>query len=172
MLTMNTDQLNFILKEILNANKVNFLGVFAQDQVPLVDSSFSFPLCFVSNTHPSSKPGEHWVAFYYLSPSSAEFFDSYGMHPSLYGFSLAPMHMNHRSLQSLSSNVCGQYCIYYLYHRSRGKTLAQIVSSFSSHDQAWNDNSVARFVCKHFPRHHTNQSHSFQSCLKRLLCNK
>ena len=66
---MKTDQLDFILKEILNANKVNLLGVFAQDQVPLVDSSFSFLLCFVSIAHPSSNPGEHWLSCNYLSPA-------------------------------------------------------------------------------------------------------
>lgn len=91
-----------------------------------------------------------------------------------YGFSLTPMYMNHRLLHSLNSNVCGQYSILYLYHRSRVKTLAQLFSAFSSQDRAWNDNPVARFVSKRFPHHHQQiyNSHSFQSCLYRLLCKK
>ena len=166
---MNTNQIHQVLSKLI-PKRVNFLGVFAQNQIPLIDSSFSFPLCFVSNTHPSSKPGEHWVAFYYDSPSSLEFFDSYGLHPSIYGFNHKPLRMNHHSLQSIDSDVCGQYCIFYLYHRSRGKSLSQIFHSFSS-DQAWNDNSVARFVSKHCPCNCLRSSCS-QFCLKRRMCNK
>ena len=37
----------------------------------------------VANTDPSSKPGTHWVAFYFPSKGKGEFFDSYG-HPPIY----------------------------------------------------------------------------------------
>ena len=168
---MNTGQIQEILSKTLPSDKVNFLGVFAQDKIPLIDSSFSFPLCFVSNTHPSTKPGEHWVAFFYDSPSSLEFFDSYGLNPSVYDFQINPTRMNQMVLQSLDSDVCAHYCIFYLYHRSRGKSLTQILKSFSAHDQAWNDNSVARFVSKLCPPRSCNCI-PCQCCVKRKLCKK
>ena len=168
---MNTNQIEQVLTKVIPCNYVKFLGVFAQDKIPRIDSSFSFPLCFVSNTHPSTKPGEHWVAFYYESPASLEFFDSYALPPVIYGFSVKPLRMNHSPIQSLDSDVCGQYCIFYLYHRSRGKSLTQILNTFSSQDQAWNDNSVARFVSKHYPSRCLSSTCN-QKCIKRKLCKK
>ena len=34
---------------------------------------------------PNTAPGEHWVAMFFNNPRSAEFFDSYGLHPLVYG---------------------------------------------------------------------------------------
>ena len=34
---------------------------------------------------PSTAPGEHWVAMLFNNPRSAEFFDSYDLHPIVYG---------------------------------------------------------------------------------------
>ena len=104
---MNNLQLEEILTRLLPRCQVNFLGVFALDTIPDLNS-LSTPFCFVSNTHPSSKPGEHWVAFF-NSTNSLEFFDSYGLPPSIYGFTLHPNSQSHQTLQSLESNVCGQY---------------------------------------------------------------
>ena len=170
---MNTLEIQKILTNVLPTCRVNFLGVFAQDTIPDINSQPS-PLCFVSNTHPSNKPGEHWVAFFYEN-SHLEFFDSYGLSPSMYDFKFQiPMRMNHQTLQSLDSNVCGHYCIFYLYHRSRGKSLSQIVSSFSTRDLSWNDNSVTRFLSKLLPSPPCSKSSCAcsQSCMKRHMCNK
>ena len=53
--------------------------MFPCDQLPT--SFIRYPSAYVSNTDPISHPGTHWVAFYHESPSSLEFFDSYGLHP-------------------------------------------------------------------------------------------
>ena len=37
---------------------------------------------------------------------------------------------NKIQLQSAFSTVCGQYCIYFLYHRCRKRPLSSIVNSF------------------------------------------
>ena len=34
---------------------------------------------------PSTAPGGHWVAMFFNNPRSVEFFDSYGLHPIVYG---------------------------------------------------------------------------------------
>lgn len=154
---MNTIDLERIITHNCLTPRVKFLGVFPRDHTKFLVAhtldAHTFPLCFVSNTKPSTSRGEHWVAFYYTSEHSAEFFDSYGLHPSLYDFHLQPIHSsivwNQRCLQQLNSNVCGQYCIYYLYQRIRAhKSLRECVSSFSLNDRAWNDSSVSHFVSR------------------------
>ena len=55
----------------------------------------------------------------------------------------------HWVLQSSWSNVCGQYCIFYLYHKSRGYSMSKIVNLFTD-DTSINDRNVACYVKKHF----------------------
>ena len=141
---MKTNEIETILNHILSTDKVNFLGVFPQDLIPSFDS-LKFPACLVSNTDPSSKPGTHWVALYIVSPSQLEFFDSYGLHPHAYGFTFNLSEYNKTQLQSFSSNVCGEYCIYYLFKRS--KCLCPIFKEFSSSTD-WNDREEAKWFKK------------------------
>lgn len=115
---MKTNQIDVILKQIISPALCNFLGVFPIDLIPSFNN-IKFPACLVANTDPSTKPGTHWVAIYLESPNKIEFFDSYGLHPSVYGFSFSVVKYNQSQLQSFTSNVCGQYCIYYLFKRSR-----------------------------------------------------
>ena len=58
-----------------------FKGVYPKDQLPTVE----YPGSYVVNTNPSTAPGEHWVVMFFNNPRSAEFFDSYGLHPIVYG---------------------------------------------------------------------------------------
>ena len=152
---MNTSQIHSILSCIIHSDQCLFLGVFPKDLIPSIHTS-SFPLCFVANTDPSTQAGEHWVAYFYDSPSYLEFFDSYGLSPSDYDLPHKPQRMNHQTLQSLDSRVCGHYCIFYLYHRSQGISLTRILSSFSLHDYTWNDRHVSRFISKNFTHHCSN----------------
>ena len=48
-------------------------------------------------------------------------------------------------LQSAFSNVSGQYCIYFLYHRCRKRSMSTIVNSFVN-DKLRNDQLVYDFV--------------------------
>jgi len=146
---MNTEQLDGILSRII-VPPTKFLGVFAKDQIPDTRSLTHYPSCFVANTDPSTKPGEHWVAIWIESPESCEFFYSYGIAPNCYGFVISCTTVNPKPIQSLNSVVCGYYCIYFLYCRSRGLSLTQIQNSFSFSNSEWNDFQVSRFVHKHF----------------------
>lgn len=126
-------------------SSIDFLGVFPSDGIPKLEnllyhspsskilnpiysysSSYNFANGCILNTDPSSQPGEHWVAFFFQASSPLspmfEFFDSYGNPPSYYSFPflkqmLDQMYYNTEKLQSINSNVCGQYCILYLYYR-------------------------------------------------------
>ena len=143
---MNTLQLEQALKHNTFTKKI-FVGVFAADELPTLNT---FPSGFVANTDPSTEPGTHWVAFYFPSREKGEFFDSYGHPPEHYGFKSYNIETwNQHKLQSSWSNVCGQYCIFYLYHKSRGYSMSKIVNMFTD-NTAINDSKVACYVKKTF----------------------
>ena len=127
----------------------------------------------MANTDPSSKPGTHWVvAFYFPSKERGEFFDSYGHPPNYYNDSFKNFldthshewSFNNRKLQSGWSDVCGQYCIFYLSHRARGQSMKKIVQLFGNNTEQ-NDSKVAWFVKTHF-RVMLNQLNGGQCCKK------
>ena len=129
---------------------IHFLGVFPFDLFPitaffqtsstgslssLLSSHYLYharpsnnkdSVCCIVNTDPATEPGTHWIAFFLAHnnrSSEIEFFDSYGLPPSFYGFSFpSPSHTqllhNTIRLQSLKTTVCGQYCILFLILRS------------------------------------------------------
>ena len=146
---MNTLQ----IKRALERNtftKKTFCGVFAADELPEIINTF--PCGFVANTDPSTEPGTLWVAFYFPSREKGEFFDSYGHPPEYYdeSFKFETIETwNNRKLQSSWSEVCGQYCIFYLYHKSRGYSMSKIVNLFTDNTNL-NDCNVACYVKKHF----------------------
>ena len=166
---MNTLQIKRAL-EHNRFTKKNFCGVFAADKIP--KSFDTFPCGFVANTDPSTEPGTHWVAFYFSSPENGEFFDSYGHPPEYYGESFTiykPEIWNKRKIQSSWSEVCGQYCIFYLYHKSLGYSMSKIVNMFTD-NTFLNDCNVACYVRKHFNVIIENQPIcGLNQCCKALL---
>jgi hypothetical protein len=86
-----------------------------------------------------------------------EFFDSYGRVPEYYRDSFGDFldkhsyawDFNRCKLQSAWSDVCGQYCIFYLSHRARGQSMNTIVQLFDNNTML-NDTNVFQFVKNHF----------------------
>ena len=113
----------------------------------------SFPCGFIVNTDPKEKSGQHWLAFYFVSPQEGEFFDSYGHPPQFYNHrfvsflneNVQEWTLNHKHLQSDFTAVCGQYCIFFLLHRAQGVSMNSIVNLFSSNRER-NDHWVYHFV--------------------------
>ena len=151
---MNTIQITCALKQD-QFTKKTFCGVFPSNKLPTTIDKY--PCGLVVNTDPSSEPGTHWVAFYFPSERKGEFFDSYGKPPEYYRNSFrdfldkhsSEWNFNSRTLQSIWSDVCGQYCLFYLCQRSRGHGLSKIVHVFSSNTLS-NDSKVSQFVRNHF----------------------
>ena len=114
---------------------IRFLGVFARDKIPSVSYVNSLaPCAYVANTDASTMPGSHWVAFYHPAPSYLYFFDSYGTSPSVYDFPVPEhYHVKHNPylIQSLTSEACGQYCIYFLYLCATHQDVNHILHRFS-----------------------------------------
>ena len=57
--------------------------------------------------------------------------------------------VNRHKLQSAWSDVCGQYCIFYLSHRARDQSMSNNVHLFNN-DAILNDTKVSQFVKSHF----------------------
>ena len=112
---------------------VSWLGVFARDQLPPLQelrlaTQERRPFALVFNTDPADRKGTHWLAMFGPSDGPLELFDSFALHPSLYSLvvdnstssssSSSTLVYSRTPLQSLSSAVCGQYCLYFLHLRS------------------------------------------------------
>lgn len=143
MAALSTKQLTSMLKGTVTNCVV--LGVFPGDMVPmkLTDGHLchsggdSTPVavntnyCFILNTHAHVDPGEHWLAFFNNADTNTlEYFDSFGLptdmyevvHTALGASNLLAMckPANTRGfLQSIGSEVCGQYCVAFLHWRAK-----------------------------------------------------
>ena len=130
----------------------------------------------MANTDPSGEPGAHWVAFYFPSKNKGEFFDSYGQPPDYYRRSFEDFLNKHseewvyneRKLQSAWTDVCGQYCIFYLSHRARGQGMNKIVQLFNK-DTMLNDVKVSQFVKKHFRVISKPSNDNFNQASKKMI---
>ena len=128
-----------------------FGGVFPRDKLP--SKVKTFPRAYIANTDNSREPGKHWVVFFFENEHYAEFFDSYGNAPEY----LAPeferflkknvanyVHNTER-LQGDYSTVCGQFCLFFLYQRCRGRDIFDIVRLLGD-DAEINDMMVNEFI--------------------------
>ena len=76
----------------------------------------------------------HWIAIYFVSPQESEFFDSYGFPPESYGMDgyvlRETTYYKVKPMQGLTSDVCGDHCLFYLLHRARNVDLNTIQNKF------------------------------------------
>jgi hypothetical protein len=149
--------------------------VYPADGIPL---RWSRPAAIIANTDDHTQPGQHWVAFYNDGSGNGVYFDSYGVAP------IVPHHVrrlrrncpryrfNARQLQSAFSDVCGQFCVMFLYYMHSGYTLEQFVGIFSD-DYARNDRMAAAFYeclvskSKHCDKPHVSCMSLVQKCFKK-----
>jgi hypothetical protein len=143
---MNTLEITQCLKKDPYAKTI-FKQVVPRDKLPNVPR-LGYPSAFVINTQPSYMRGEHWLAVYYDKQGFCTFFDSYGMKPSFYNLhnfvfqSSRGFEHNTQQLQSLTSSVCGNYCIYFIMLKARGLKLHEILELFDKKDFCMNDSKM------------------------------
>ena len=130
-----------------------FVGAFPYDELPQKSKSDTFSL--VINTESSKEQGDHWLVLLYKKPYFY-FLDSYGrsMHDGTFSSQFtrtiksyvgnARYKFNRKMLQQLTSNVCGDYCVYFIMEMSK-KSLENVLSIFGD-DLAKNDNYVKNYV--------------------------
>lgn len=126
MAALRTEQLDYLIRHLaMRVGHVNALGAFAGDCMPRIGCSGGDE-CFIINTDPRDRPGQHWLAFYYCAREGVlEYFDSFGMSLSSYPVVLHSVKrrnirtqvVNDTMLQSPYTTACGYFCILYLYRR-------------------------------------------------------
>lgn len=148
------------IDNILSTNPVTkniYKGIYASNQIPRL-RGLKYPAAYIFNTDEDFRPGQHWVAIFLKSRrAQPEYFDSYGVQPIKQSFKRFMKRLNKsyrynkQSLQSLLSKVCGEYTVYYVFHKSKGYTLRKILSNFSN-DCEQNDEIVKYFVKRLQPK--------------------
>ena len=172
---MNTSELEEILMKI-DCTKITFGGVYPNDLLPLDmkqhPQSFVTVLTLVKNQEPI-----RWH-FILLMINMVKFFDSCQLPPHRYTKYLedflnrnaAQWTYNRKHLRSLFTDVCGHYCIFYIYNRCHNAKMNTIVNMFPSKVKEDNDASVRYFVeCKLVVREIVKPSSSLKlQCCKLL----
>jgi hypothetical protein len=142
---MNTKQLNHFAYLDEKISK-KFLGTFAIDLVPkVIKSGF-----LIVNTLKSNEVGEgHWVALYISGNKLPnEYFDSYAFpvfDKRLINLLKSKYKRLKVRLQAINSDVCGQYCLFFIYHKARGVSYSELVKIFKENNSKFNDNIVRKF---------------------------
>ena len=145
---LNSLQIHEIIRKDLYA-KWDFKSVLPRDRLP---SRVVYPSSYVVNTHESSKKGEHWLALYFDKTGYCTFFDPFGLSPSFYGFdnylkkTSRGFTFNTQQIQSVTSSVCGYYCIYFVLLMSRNFTLKEILMFFDKKDFIYNDFKILHLL--------------------------
>lgn len=113
---MDTFTLQYILDNIFPS--LNGI-VCARDQLLTINKKRN---CYIVNTDPISKAGQHWVLIYYTPNNTCYYFDSYGSHnrieidiSNFISINCLKLFRNKYRFQSDSSQLCGIYCLYVLY---------------------------------------------------------
>jgi len=117
-----------ILCTLRNVN--SFLDVYASDLLPR-------SITKTCTADPHTEGGSHWLAVHFRPKSLyAYYFDSYGIVPfvpDILAFvtrNCTIWDHNKRTLQSLTSDVCGKYCCLFALYMDRGYTPQQFVALF------------------------------------------
>lgn len=153
---MNTDQLESIMQSSPQS-AMHFGGVFPADYIEEIDLHLGthFPQAFIFNYDPSHMPGSHWVAAIVDKPGKPDkFFDSYGKPPSLSEITnlLSDNYIyNKVQLQHPMSAVCGQWCIFFLWHTLTRQEIT-LKERFDSGDTLGNDTFVNHWVSETFKK--------------------
>lgn len=143
------------LMKAMNTNKSTkktFKGVFPADKLP---RKVKRPAMIISNTDDSTKPGTHWVGFYFPIKGNIEYFDSIGELPlSLHHLKFLQKNgqnfiHNNKRLQGYFSSVCGNYCVMYLLHRAKKKSYKSFIKQFSN-NLVNNDEKVIKMYKSNF----------------------
>jgi len=144
---LHASEIECIMSRITESTKVQWLGVFARDELPDMHRARR-PFALVFNTDPRSKPGQHWLAIFGPSQGPLELFDSFGLPLSFYNLdffstSIPIVHSN-KVIQSPHSALCGHYCIYFLVSRIHSRRFKYIISKLSNlnHNRNTSDSVV------------------------------
>ena len=128
---MDSRQIEIIVWRNKRARKY-FKGCYPCDQIPRVNE---FPALFIVNEDNRTQRGTHWTSIYLPSKDKAYYFDSFGCKPnpciSKYFENFNCVIFNHIPLQSVFSDVCGHYCIFFVLSICKGFNFNDVLRTLS-----------------------------------------
>ena len=126
---LNSSQINRIMEKDPYAGP-RYGGTFAVDQLP---AALRTRTGYIVNTAPSNHSGIHWIAVY-CGDTMDEYFCSYGSDPPPEVVQALKRGFKHtHGITQGSSDLCGYYCILYLFVRCRGVSLEQFMDAFTEY---------------------------------------
>jgi hypothetical protein len=139
---------NHDLKRYLASRAVR---VVCADDLPSTLKRCQF---WVVNTDKCGERGLHWVVFHFPSRGPLEFFDSLGNPPEYYHRRFQNILMVNGAkygyfdsrIQSETSSLCGQYCIYFVLQRMKGRSMNSIAYDFNVFNTHANESLVSDFI--------------------------
>ena len=135
--------MTILLAPFVNS-RAKFIGVFAANNLP---KRITYPCSLIVNTDNANLPGQHWVAIYIGIKRNGFFFDSYGFPPYVDSFTsflnkfCVTWVYNDKSLQHISTFVCGHYCCLFVLACSEGR-VREFLNMFDKYDSYSNDAKV------------------------------
>ena len=150
MLSFNFQKIFQIYPEIYKL----FDGVFAINTIPKkLPKVNHFIVC---NTDTNTGPGKHWFCIFRASRNTIECFDSLGINDEKRSFFLTlfkdkppikEIKINIDRVQSLTSETCGEFVIYFLFERlhNRDMLFDELLNECFSTNIEENENCVTSF---------------------------
>ena len=144
---------NQISKLLSSDKSLNFLGVFALDEIPKTIDTRK-PVCLIFNSDDSTREGEHWIPIIF-SNGTCIYLDSLGISPFQPVTSIIQKHsdrcvFNKNLIQNPNAGLCGFYAVYFCKKTTVDvPKLERILKPFSPHRLHQNDKFVMEWVTKY-----------------------
>ena len=107
-----------------------------------------FPSAIIVNEDPTNKPGSHWVCLYFKDKGEVYYFDSFGREPIIqikkFINNFDKVSYNSRCFQTILSETCAHYCIFFIHSIANGSTINEIIKRLSNHPNS--DHYVYKYV--------------------------
>lgn len=150
---LSNEQLDYLASKHPSLEHV-YRGALPSDGLPRKLET-QFPLAFIVNTDPTGEPGTHWLALW-MDEDACQVFDSFalplqsypGVDPFIHWLDRHCKNIttNRQSVQSVTTQTCGYYALFYLMLRSVGGTLEEFLNNFKPHDYLANDRLVGQMM--------------------------
>jgi len=155
VMEMNTREIDAVLKNCKTTQRY-FRGTHQADFVPDMSAN-ERPAAWVLNNERGTSPGQHWIAAFLTQQNRLIYFDSCADEPNedlLKFLSYFPSvtRMEFR-IQDYFSELCGQYCVYFVFCLSKGRPFSKFCSKFSRTNLASNDRFVRSWIMKFLRKH-------------------
>lgn len=148
---LSTEDLRKILDADSRLKNLN-IQICAFDRIPYDMKTNS---AVIMNNQDHTQRGQHWLTLFKREEGIYEFWDSFGLPPSAYDLlkkhaflRRAKIIYHTKLIQSIFSNFCGLYSIFYLKKRFRGYDMDAIVSMFGSNVKINDSIIVKKFAFK------------------------